>query len=146
MERIKMSVLDLDSLEKAVASLQNSWDVLNSKETKNMTANAKEIIKAGVVQNFEVTYELCWKFIQRWINLNRTEQEVDQARTKKDIYRLAAKYSLIKDPLAWFEYGDARNLSAHTYNSNNVKAVLDKMPAFIDDSKYLLKRLEQTND
>ena len=24
-------------------------------------------LKAGVIQNFEVAYELCWKFIKRWL-------------------------------------------------------------------------------
>ena len=62
------------------------------KRQKDMDSDLFETVKAGVIQHFEVAYELCWKFIQRWIKENRTPEDASHPRTdagqKKDGYRL----------------------------------------------------------
>lgn len=106
----------------------------------------EEVIRAGVIQNFEFTYELCWKFMQRWLKDNQNREEAGLPRTRKELFRMAARYELIKDPLPWFEYGDARNLTAHTYNEDKAEIVFKQAVQFVDDARYLLEQLERLND
>jgi len=139
--------LDLSSLQKAVESLQKTIKVSEDKTfTDGLDENAKEAIRAGVIQNFEFTYELCWKFIRRWLKENADVEEAEYPRTRKELFRLAARFGLIKEPLSWFSYGDARNLTSHTYDEDKAETVYETAVDFIEDAKYLLERLQERND
>ena len=52
----------------------------------------------------------------------------------------------VPSPLPWFEYGDARNLTSHTYNEDQAAAVYATVERFAVDAKTLLGRLEAAND
>jgi nucleotidyltransferase substrate binding protein (TIGR01987 family) len=139
--------LDLSSLRKAVESLEKTSKVANDRGfMAKLNPDQADTIRAGVIQNFEFTYEVCWKFIQRWIRQNMTPEDADYPRTRKELFRMAARYGLIADPLLWFAYGDARNLITHTYDEEKAESVYEIALKFIADAKYLLERLEEHND
>lgn len=139
--------LELNSLSKAVLSLEA---VLQRSHDDELMSSLDDItqyaIKAGVIQNFEFTYELCWKFIQRWIRENSTPEDADYPRTRKELFRMAARHGLLNDPLPWFAYSDARNITSHTYDNEKAELVYETATQFIHDAKYLLKMLEARND
>lgn len=137
--------LQLDSLQMAVGVLERSLQV-STEEAEGLSDALRETLRAGVIQNFEVAYELSWKFIQRWIRDNKSPEEADFPRTRKELFRLAARYGLIADPLPWFEYGDARNLTSHTYDASQAAAVYAVACRFARDARDLLRRLEERND
>lgn len=137
--------LDLSSLEKATDALQRSVNVAQT-DTASRNEDILEAVRAGVIQNFEVAYELSWKFVQRWIRENRTPEDAEHPRTRKDLFRLAARYRLIADPEPWFVYGNARNLTSYTYNETQAIAVYETAINFLSDAKYLLKQLKAAND
>lgn len=135
-------ILDLSSLRKAVVSLEKALKV----SALNISSpDVKETLRAGVIQNFEFTYELCWKFIQRWLKENEPSDEINLPRTRKDLFRKAADKGLIKDPVPWFEFADARNLTSHAYDEEKAEIVYQSAKRFILDAQYLLKQLEQKN-
>lgn len=138
-------MLKTDSLNKALNALNRSINIVKNKENE-LEGDLLETVKAGVIQNFEVAYEQCWKFIQRWIKENRTPEDADNPKTRKDLFRLAARIGLIQDPLPWFSYGDARNISSHTYDSEKAEIVYQTALLFLNDANYLLKQLEASND
>jgi len=139
--------LDLGSLRKSVEALQQ---VAKRSQDKSIVDSLDEItqtaIRAGVIQHFEFTYELCWKFIQRWIRTNKTPEDADHARTRKELFRMAARYGLIADPTPWFAYGEARNITSHTYDEETAEAVYETSLKFVADAKFLLEQLEKFND
>ena len=138
-------ILDLSSLIKAVKSLDKILNIALSNKMDKLDQDLKDAVRAGVIQNFEFTYELCWKFMQRWLKENQNKEEANFPRTRKDLFRIAAKCGLIKDPESWFVYGDARNLTAHTYSEDTAEIVFEAAVKFIGDAKYLLSKLEQNN-
>ncbi len=138
--------LDLSSLKQALTSLETALSVVRLAQADDaFSVEVIETMRAGVIQNFEFTYELCWKFIQRWIRLNKTPENA-APRTRKDLFRLAASYGLIENPLKWFEYGEARNITAHTYDRAKADIVYKAALHFLDDAQYLLSQLEELND
>lgn len=111
-----------------------------------MSDDAQEAIRAGVIQHFKVAYEQCWKFVQRWIRENQKPEDADHPRTRKDLFRAAARYGLIPDPVVWFLYGDARNLTSHIYDQRQANEVYEIAKQFAPDARALLDRLESLND
>lgn len=138
--------LDLSSMEKAVASLKNAVTVVQSSEANERFSNQVIVtLKAGVIQNFEFTYEISWKMIQRWIRINLSPEDAEP-RTKKDLFRIAADCGLILDPLRWFEYTEARNITTHTYDQSKAEQVVKAAIRFLDDAESLLAELDSRND
>ncbi len=139
-------VLELSSLQKAVISLERAVKVATSNEKMDkLDENQKDTIRAGVIQNFEFTYELCWKFMKRWLEANVNRESVDGV-TRKELFRIAAENCLIKDVPAWFNYHKARNQTTHIYDNKIAEDVFAVAVLFVIDAKALLKVLEAKND
>ncbi|MBN2643189.1 MAG: nucleotidyltransferase substrate binding protein [Victivallales bacterium] len=139
-------ILELDSLKKATASLS---DIITRVNDPVLMASFDEVLRnglrAGVIQNFEFTYELCWKFIKRWLEHNLGSTYVDGV-TRHELFRYAAEHKLITDVQRWMDYHRARNMTSHTYNADTADEVFNAALAFIADAKTLLQQLEARND
>jgi nucleotidyltransferase substrate binding protein (TIGR01987 family) len=140
-------VLDISSLEVALKQLEQ---VLERTEDPTFFPAqddiTRNVIRAGVIQHFEIVYELCWKFMQRWLRDNLNPEEADYPRTRKELFRMAARTGLLEDPLPWFGYGEARNLTAHTYNEKEAAIVYAQCGLFAKDARVFFERLKERND
>ena len=101
-------------------------------------------LKAGVIQNFEFSYELCWKFMKRWLSLQIGNSSVD-GLSRRELFRISAENKLITDVSLWFEFHQARNLTSHTYNQNVANEVFKVVEKFAPEAKKLLLTLENKN-
>jgi nucleotidyltransferase substrate binding protein (TIGR01987 family) len=138
--------LELSSLKKAVSALTSvlarSDDAEFMSRLDDVAANA---IKAGAIQHFEFTYELCWKFIKRWLETNISPAIADGV-TRRELFRLAAENRLIEDVEQWMRYHAARNLTSHTYEPEMAERVYNTAHDFAPDAARLLAALEARND
>lgn len=137
--------LDLSSLQKAVNSLERAIKVANSVIKDGVNTDEEEVVRAGVIQNFEFTYELCWKFMKRWLEINIGGANLDGA-TRRELFREAYKSGLIDDVDNWMEYHEARNETSHTYDNDKAEDVFEVAKNFLKDAKQLLLILEEKND
>lgn len=135
--------LELDSLEKSIASLGRT--LAFSEKVAKDDAETMEIARTAVIQCFEVAYELCWKFMQRWMDLNVSPDAVTMA-TKREFYRHAAENGLILDVDEWMGYHQARNETAHTYNLEKAMAIAAVARGFHAEAGRFLGVLKQHND
>lgn len=138
-------VLDLSSLRKAVGSLERACKVASSQIKGKVNTDKEEVIRAGVIQNFEFTYEICWKFMKRWLEINIGGASVDGI-SRKELFRMAAESHLIDNVEAWFEYNRWRNETAHTYDAKTAEDVYRAALRFSADARAFLKDLEDKND
>ena len=137
--------LDLTSLAKAIDALDRSL-AATADGLSAIPPNLRDTVRAGIIQHFEVAYELCWKFLQRWLRENASPDEADFPRTRKDLFRHAARAALLDDPTPWFGFGDARNLTSHTYDGETALDVCEAARRFLPQAKALLARLADRND
>ena len=139
--------LDFSSLKQAINSLDATLKKSNDEKLMSQFDDVIRLaVRAGAIQNFEFTYELCWKFIKRWLRKNSSPEDSDHPRTRNDLFRLAARFGLIKNPVPWFKYGNARNLMSHTYDQKKAREIYLITNDFLSDAKYLLKQLKENND
>lgn len=135
--------LQLDSLAKSIDRLERSVKAANKLDTSD--EDLQETVRAGVIQHFEVAYEVSWKMIKRWLEENIGAASVDGV-TQRNLFRLGAENRLIADSELWMDYHKARNSTSHTYNEDAAESVFAKAAEFVHDAKHLLKMLEARND
>lgn len=139
-------MLELGSLKKAIDSLETGLErVHNQKLMAQLDEGSRQLMQAGVIQNFEFTYELCWKFIKRWLEINLGSTYVDGV-SRKELFRIAAENLLITDVRAWWAYHEARNKTSHVYDQKVAAEIFASAEQFYADAKALLQAIEDRND
>jgi nucleotidyltransferase substrate binding protein (TIGR01987 family) len=140
------SRLDITSLKNAFAALERIAAVYQQEAQKQADDNEHEGIieglRAGLIQAFEFTYELCWKFMKRWLEYNVSRDAVDGI-PRRELFRLAAENALIADVKPWFDFHEDRNRTSHMYDEAIAAAVHQTALAFVPYAKDFLERLER---
>lgn len=129
--------LNILPLQKANEAFSNALAQAGELEEKH-----HEIYRAAIIQNFEFSFELCWKFMRRWLE-NEDRSEVERILTKKDLFRLAEKRGLIQDSARWFEYLNARNRTSHIYDEIVAEEVFKVAKGFFPDFRDFVAQLEK---
>jgi len=88
-------VLDLSGFRKAISSLENALSVLSSDATKALPPETREVIKAGVIQNFEFTYELSHKMLKRYLELSAANPAEINDMSFPDLIRTGSEKGLL---------------------------------------------------
>lgn len=139
-------MLDLTSLKKAIEALKNALSVaLSEAQMSKMSKEAKDTIRAGVIQSFEFTYEVCWKFMKRWLENNLGSAYVDGVN-RRELFRLGVEHHLISNIDNWMEYHDKRDKIVHSYDQEIAKKIFESAKIFLKDAKELLGNLEKHNN
>ena len=135
--------LPLDNLAKSIDALNRS--VLTSNNLNAYDNDLQETVRAGVIQNFEVAYEQCWKMMKRWLGENIGSTYVDGV-SRRELFRLAAESHLITDVERWMDYHNRRNQTSHTYDEDTAQSVFKDATEFVHDAKQFFFTLETHND
>ena len=123
--------LDLASFKRSLAALR--------KVTRMDLED--EVVRDAAIKRFEFTYEIAWKMMRRHLEwAGMTDSPIT---TRRELFRQAARFALIDEPLAWFEYHEARNLTAHTYDEDNARKVAGLLKQFTKDAAKLLRALKE---
>ncbi len=138
--------LDLTSLNQALKSLKQTLLACEDQEWMRAQSEAvRNAMISGAIQNFEFTYELCWKMLKRQMESESpTPGEIDHL-SFRDLLRVGAEKGLIADVGKWFEYRRQRNFTPHTYNAETAQEVYRSALAFSSDAQALLNELEKRN-
>lgn len=138
--------LELTNLRNSIRSLADLLEVAeNDTRMGQFTEVERNGIRAGVIQNFEVTYELAWKLMARWLNTHVGTGIADGV-TRRQLFRLAAESNLIHDVDQWMQHHEARNTTSHTYDEEKAAWVYQDTREFVHDARYLLQVLEASDD
>lgn len=121
-------VIDITSLKRAFKKLKTFAQHVDTEQEK-----------AGVVQAFEYTFELCWKTMKRFL-----EKRGRSTYSPKEIFRLAALEKFIEDPEVWFDFLEKTNITSHTYDEEESNVVVGVVPTFLKEVEKLIFFLENT--
>ena len=113
---------------------------LRSLQAAQVHPPRNELERDGVIQRFEYTFELCWKSIRRTLLfLGRT----DVSGSPRPLFRDALEEHFIPAIEPWFIYLEARNTTAHLYNSDQAEQVFAAIQGFATHAAALLQTLRQ---
>lgn len=137
--------LELTSLQKAILQLEGSLDMYNSELAESMP-KTKKYFRSATIQAFEYTYELTFKMIKRRIVMSlQNPKEIDDM-TFNDIIRVAYGKDIAKsDVSVWCEYRKQRGITSHTYDEDKAQKVFESAVNFLDETRYVLYRLQELN-
>lgn len=137
--------LELTNLKKAVTSLEDAISLIQNRNFLKFSQVMQNVLRAGVIQNFEFTYELCWKFMKRYLGNQLGSSAVDGI-SRTELFRLSAEHHLINDVTKWRSYHDYRNLTSNIYDEDVASEIFEAAKTFIVDAKSFLAELEKRND
>lgn len=96
--------------EKAFLQLEKALAIPAPSETE----------RAGLIQFFELAFELAWKTLKDYLDL-----EGFQTKSPRETLKQAYQSNLIKDGHDWIIALDDRNLTTHTYDESTAQKVAD---------------------
>jgi len=136
--------IDITPLEKALAQLEESLQLLDAKVWGDNNASRRNH-ERGAVQAFEFTYEVALNLLRRQMN------EISGGSTKikrlefMDFLRAAADHDFIPDAERFFDYREKRNLTSHNYDEEMMRQLLAVLGPFVQDARFLLGQLQLYN-
>ncbi|MDR1484402.1 MAG: nucleotidyltransferase substrate binding protein [Planctomycetaceae bacterium] len=134
-------LLDVSNLINAINSLESALNIYHRYDDKS-DEELRKILRAGVIKIFEFTYEICWKFMKRWLEQNVSSDSLD-GTTRKELFRQAAENKLISDVETWFSFHRARNETSHIYDLPTAENVFTVTQDFLPYAKDFRDKLEQ---
>lgn len=87
------------------------------------TDNKSEKDRAAIIHAFEYTFELWWKFLQRYLESIGTVEEYGPRATIQNAFT----YRLLEEGYQYMDMLRDRNLTAHTYNEDTSKEIYSRI-------------------
>lgn len=78
-----------------------------------------DLAQAGLIQTFELTFELAWKCLKAKLELDGYI-----VKTPRDIFKQAFQVGYISDGHIWMDALEKRNMMTHTYNEKVAEEVV----------------------
>ena len=124
-----MKELTLVPLKKSLSSLRAA-----------LAADYTEHTRDSAIKRFELTYELCWKTLRRFL----AEVAGIREETVREVYRAAGEAGFLKNGGVerWFAHHENRNRTVHVYDEAEAERVYAELEDFAADAEILIARME----
>lgn len=116
-------------------NFERSFKLLNKYATQSVET---ELEWAGVIQFFEMTFELSWKVLKDYL-----EAQGYVVKSPREAIKQAYQIDLIDDGHVWMDALSKRNLMTHTYDEQMAKEFVDEIAnVFLPQLKILYEKLQ----
>lgn len=116
---------------------EKEFEIQSDKDIKEVL---EEIIKEGLIQRFEYTYEMAWNVMKDYA-LYQGNSELAGSR---DAIRYAFSTNLIKNGEMWMDMMKSRIKTSHTYNEETANEIYLKiLNEYYDAFKEFEKTMEE---
>ncbi len=136
-----MSEINTEYLNKCLLTLKKSYELLKQNEEGSIEF---EMYRNSLVKGFEMTIEQSAKLLRKKLTPYFSSKKAVDALTFKDLFRYAAKHSLLhaEEVERWFKYRDNRNSTAHDYGEQFAKDTLVLIDDFVQDTQNLIQVIQ----
>lgn len=128
--------LDLSALDQAIRQLAAGLG-------RAQKDSSDELVRDGVIQRFEYTYELSHKMLKRYLEQTEASPEQLDQLSFQDLIRLGAERGLLAHGWdVWRGYRIARGTTSHVYDRAKAEEVFEQIPGFLDEARHLIGELK----
>lgn len=129
--------LDIKPLLRAIMRLEEGLSTYQRDTTQTL-------IRDGLIQRFEFTYEITHKMLKRYLEqASATPGEYDNMPFQDQIRSANEQALLLGDWPKWRGYRDMRARTSHTYDEDVALQVVAGIPAFLKEACYFRDQLRQ---
>ncbi len=132
--------LDITSFANAIERFSEGLDILREQPDNTL-------LRDGVIQRFEFTYELAHKTLKRYLEMAAATPDDIGDMVFQDLIRTGNEQGLLlSDWEEWKKYRQSRTDTSHTYNEEKALLVIEKIPAFLGEARFFLKQLRKRTE
>ena len=138
----KPAMMDLTFYKRCIQTLHTAHQCLMDQSEQDISY---DLYRSACIKEFEIILEQSGKLLRKallpWL---ASRKELDRLNFK-DVFRRAAKHSLIglEEAERWLQYRDNRNETSHDYGVQFAEKTLTIIPQFIADANALATVLEK---
>ena len=97
-----------------------------------------EFMRDSAIQRFEFTFDLCWKTIKAYLEIQGI-----RCASPNACFKEAFQQGLIEYEPIWLEMIERRNETVHTYNAEMAEEVYARLQEFSNTFRQLQKMLAE---
>ena len=125
--------IKLGNFANALKRLKEAVEVLKQN-------NAADVVRDGVIQRFEFTYELAWKTIKEYLE----DIGIVDRNSPKAVIKEAYAQKLITDEKSWLLIMKDRNLTSYVYKEEMAQEIVERITVYyVNEFEKLLKELQK---
>lgn len=106
-------------------------------ELDNKETLESDIFRDALIQRFEFTFELTWKFLKVYLE----DQGINDINSPKSVLKAAYAEGLINEEMVWINMLRSRNLTSHIYSE---KTAIEISKNILNDYIPEFKKLIET--
>jgi nucleotidyltransferase substrate binding protein (TIGR01987 family) len=132
--------IDVGPLGKAIQRLEEGL-------AAHLAAADDDLVRDGLIQRFEFTYDLAAKTLRRVVIARSADADAAAAMSFPELVRAADEQDLVANGWAeWKRYREQRNITSHTCDVAKARKVASQIPEFLAEAKELARRLAASAD
>jgi len=132
-----MSELTAETLAKRIRGLEEAFSLLQADPQNSM-------FRDSVIKRFEFTFETAQSLLRKFVAEQSVNAKERAHLTFPALIRTASQDGLLQNSYdVWHSFRDARNRSSHLYNEEQAIAVVEIVPHFLEEVRFLQKRLSE---
>jgi nucleotidyltransferase substrate binding protein (TIGR01987 family) len=124
-------------MEQKPSRLLSSFAKAHSQLTKALAQPKDEFVRDAAIQRFEFTFELFWKTLQAYCQMQGVE-----ANSPRASLREAFRMGLMDDDSRYMAMLQSRNLASHTYEETMAETIYASLPAFADAMRAVVAKIQ----
>lgn len=129
----------MSKLEAKLRNYRNAVTRLKEAVQEWQHGHSSDVIRDGVIQRFEITYELAWKATKDYLQ----SIGIVDVNSPKAVVREAYVQKLLTTEQRWVQIISDRNLTTHMYSEELANEVAERIADhYVEEFEQLLQKLQ----
>ena len=132
----------MNKLETKLNNFKNALHRLKESAVELEKNNTRDVVRDGVIQRFELTYDLAWKTTKEYLE----DVGIVDKSSPKAVIKEAYTQKIITNEQNWLLMLKDRNLTSHVYKEDMAQEIVERITGcYIIEFEELLRELSTTS-